>query len=154
MTRKIWLLVALALILGGLSLYLNKDWFAKDSIQISHRSRAIRLPWLRRGKRADDSLVNPIVFLFDRNVRLKSVKVVPLSDIETNKYPQPIWSLISDSNSLPVKNFAYGAYIAGMRPAFKGAAAYQLQPGAKYRLFIDTGTQKAEHDFQAEPRTQ
>ncbi len=154
MTRKIWVLVALALVLGGLSLYLNKDWFAKDNIQISHRSRPIRSPWFRRGKRADDSAVNPIVFLFDRSIRLKSVKVVPVSDIETNKYPQPIWSLISDSNSLPVKNFAYGARIPGMHPAFKGAAPYQLEPGAKYRLYIDTGALKAEHDFQAEPRTQ
>jgi len=65
MTRKIWLLVTFAVLLGGLSLYLNRDWFAKDNIQISHRSRPSRLVLLRRKRGTDDSLVDPIVFFFD-----------------------------------------------------------------------------------------
>jgi len=153
MTRKMWMLVALAIILGGLSLYLNKDWFAKDNIQISHRSRPARGPWFRRGKH-DDSTVNPIVFLFDRRVRLKSVKVIPLSDIETNKFPQPIWHLVSDSNSVPVKDLTYGVRIPGMHPAYKGTDAEPLQPGTKYRLLVEAGKYKAAHDFEAEARTQ
>jgi len=153
MTRKFWLLIALAVLLGGLSLYLNKDWFRKDNIQISHRSRPARGPWFRRGRRADDSAANPIVFLFDRRIRLKSVKVVPLSDIETNKFPQPIWQLVSDSNSIPVKDLTYGVRVPGMRPAFKGTEAEPLEPGVKYRLFVVAGQYKAEHDFEPEPRT-
>lgn len=152
MTRKIWGLVALAVLLGGLSLYLNKDWFAKDNIQISHRSRPARGPWFRQSKRSD-STVNPIVFLFDRRLRLKSVKVVPVSDIETNKYPQPIWHLVSDSNSVPVKDLTYGMHVPGMRPALKNTQAEPLEPGAKYRLYIEAGTLKAEHDFAPEPIT-
>lgn len=146
-------MTALAVILGGLSLYLNKDWFAKDNIQISHRSRAVRSPWMRRGKRGDDSTVNPIVFLFDRSLRLRLVKVIPLSDIETNKFPQPIWYLISDSNSIPVKDLTYGIRIPGLRPAVKGTQAEPLEPGVKYRLFVEAGALKAQHDFEAEPRT-
>jgi len=153
MTRKMWILLALAIILGGLSLYLNTDWFAKDNIQITHRSRPVRSPWFRRGKQ-DESTVNPIVFMLDRRTRLKMLKVVPLSDIETNKYPQAIWHLISDSNSIPVKNLTYGMRIQGMHPAYKGSEPRPLEPGVKYRLFLEAGPYKAQHDFEAEPRTQ
>ena len=72
MTRKIWLLLALTVLLGGFSLYLNKDWFAKDNIQIYHRSRPARAALLRRKRPADDSTVNPIVFGFDRKLMQQS----------------------------------------------------------------------------------
>ena len=72
---------------------------------------------------ADKSAVNPITFGFDRKLRLSSVKVIPVSDIETNKFPHPIWHLLSESNSVPTKDFTYGASIQGMRPAVQGAIA-------------------------------
>jgi len=34
MTRKTWTLIALALALGALSLYFNRDYFGKDRIHI------------------------------------------------------------------------------------------------------------------------
>ena len=87
------MLIAVAIVLGGISFYLNKDWFAKDDIQIFHRSRPVRTSVFRR-KRAPDPLdnpaINPIVFGFDRTLKLTSLKVIPVSDIETNKYPHPI----------------------------------------------------------------
>ena len=153
MTRKIWLLIAFAFLLAGLSLYLNRDWFAKDNIQISHRSRPARAVLLRRKRPADDSLVNPIVFGFDRKLKLTSLKVIPLPDIQTNKYPHPIWHLVSESNSVPTKDFAYGARISGMHPAVQGAAPDPLEPGATYRLMIEAGPVKCSHDFAPVPRT-
>jgi len=153
MTRKVWLLIALAVLLGGLSLYLNKDWFAKDNIQIYHRSRPAHGPLGRRATQ-DDSPINPIVFGFDRKLKLTDLKIVPLSDIETNKYPQPIWHLISESNSAPIKNFMYGSRITGMHPALKDAKPEPLEPGVTYRLFVQTSSQKAQHDFVPDPRTQ
>ena len=42
--------MAAALVLGGLSLYLNQDWFSHDGIQIYHRSRAARSGLFRRKK--------------------------------------------------------------------------------------------------------
>lgn len=152
MTRKIWLLVALAVLLGGMSLYLNKDWFAKDNIQIYHRSRPLRGRMAFRTP--DNSPINPIVFGFDRKLKLTDLKIVPLSDIETNKYPQPIWHLVSESNSVPVKSFMYGSRIAGMHPALKDTKPEPLEPGVKYRLFVQAGAQKAEHDFVPDPQTQ
>jgi hypothetical protein len=152
MTRKVWLLIVLAVLLGGLSLYLNKDWFSKDNIQIYHRSRPWRGRMARRAQ--DDSPVNPIVFGFDRKLKLTDLKIVPVSDIETNKYPQPVWHLVSESNSVPVKDFMYGSRIAGMHPALKDTKPEPLEPGVKYRLFVQAGNQKAEHDFVPDPHTQ
>ena len=153
MTRKNLLLIATAIVLGGVSLYLNKDWFGKDSIQIYHRSRPARtFLGLGRRKPVDNSQVNPVVFGFDRNLRLTSIKVVPLSAVETNKYPQPIWHLVSDSNSIPTKSFFYGSPIRGMRPAVKGAAPELLEPGVPYRLLVEAGQVKLEHDFVPVPK--
>jgi hypothetical protein len=146
------MLVAAALLLGALSIYFNRDWFAKDHIQIFDRSRPARGPWAVRGRKASPD-INPIVFGFDRELRLTSVKVIPVSDIETNKYPQPIWQLTTESNSVPIKEFGYDARIRGMHPPVKGTEADPLQPGVKYRLLIEAGSQKAEHDFEPVPRT-
>ncbi len=148
------MLIALAVLLGGLSLYLNKDYFAKDNIQIYHRSRPVRGPFARRGGQYPaDSPINPLVFGFDHKLKLTELKIVPVSDIETNKYPQPVWHLVSDSNSVPVKAFMYGSRIAGMHPAIKGAVPEPLAPGVKYRLFVQAGPRKAQHDFTPDART-
>jgi hypothetical protein len=152
MTRKQWLLIALAVLLGGISFYLNKDWFAKDDIQIYSRSRPARGAFLRRAKRSDDSAVNPVSFWFDRKLKLTSLKVIPVEEIKTNKYPQPIWSLVSDSNSAPIKEFVYGAAIRGLRPEVKGATPDPLEPDVTYRLLIEAGSHKAAHDFTPTPR--
>src|SRR6516225_139317 len=104
MTKKVWMLIALAVALGGFSLYLNKDWFAKDHIQIYDRSRPSRAVF--RG-RTDNSAIDPMVFGFDRKLKLTSLKVIPLSALQTNKFAQPVWHLVSDSNSLPIKAFTY-----------------------------------------------
>src|SRR5438552_885529 len=152
MTRKIWLLIALAVLLGAFSLYLNQDWFRKADIQIYHRSRPARLALFRR-KRGDDSPVNPIIFGFDRKLRLNLLKVIPLSDIKTNKYPHPIWYLVSESNSVPIKDFSYGMSIQGMHPAIKDTNPEPLEPGTEYRLVVQAGTFKGEHDFVPVPKT-
>ncbi|HTL57630.1 MAG TPA: hypothetical protein VL361_18230 [Candidatus Limnocylindrales bacterium] len=145
MTTKVWMLIAMAIVLGGLSLYLNRDWFAKNRIQIYDRSRPARAV-LRRG-RADDSAIDPIVFGFDRKLKLTALKVIPICAIETNKYPLPVWSLVSDSNSLPIKAFTYGMRIPGMRSAVEGVRPVALEPGVQYRLFVEVGAIKEQHDF-------
>ncbi len=151
MTTKNWLLLALVVLLGSFSLYLNRDWFAGDNIQIMHRSRPARGAFRR--PRSDNPLIDPISFWFDRKLKLTSLKVVPLADIETNKFPQPIWYLISDSNSVPIKEFSYGMSIRGMHPARKGSSPDPLEPGVTYRLFVQAGRKKAEHDFVPQTRT-
>ncbi len=147
MTKRNALLLLAAVVVGGAGLYFHRDWFGKDRIQIYHRIRPAR--FARR--RANDPSARAIMFGFDRRLKLKSVEVIPLSDIETNKYPQPIWHLVSDSNSVPTKGFTYGMKVPGMRAAKEGVAPYALEPGEKYRLLIETSSAKVQHDFAFEP---
>ena len=71
-----------------------------------------------------------------------------MEEIETNKYPHPIWHLISKSNSVPVTDFTYGCSIGGMQPAVQGATPDPLEPGVKYRLLVEAGPLKLQHDFE------
>jgi hypothetical protein len=131
--------------LGGLSLYLNKDRFAKESIQISHRLS----PWMenRRGGRGND-LGMPVTFMLNGFYKLKSVRVVDATAFETNKFTLPVWRLISDSNSIPVSSFNYGSFIKGLRPETKGLRPEPLQAGTTYRMLVETDTKMAaQHDF-------
>jgi hypothetical protein len=73
MTTKQWMLIALTVVLGALSLYLNRDWFARSDIQIYHRSRPARFFFRRRA--ANPGAVEPIVFGFDHRLRLSSLKI-------------------------------------------------------------------------------
>lgn len=146
MTRKTWLLLAVAVVLTGASLYLNRDWFARDHIHIYDRSRPLRAGFLA-ARRVPSAAANPVVFGFDRPLKLTSVKVVPLMVLKTNKNAQPVWHLISDSNSVPTKSFVYGMRIRGMRPADKEGNADPLLPDLPYRLLIEAGKMRAEHDF-------
>jgi hypothetical protein len=138
------MLIALVALLGGLSLYLNKDWFARNNIQIIH--------FTGRGQRSQDSPVAPIVFGFDHDLtfKLTSIEVVPMRELKTKKFPHPTWHLISESNSVPVKGFSYGEPIGGMHPEINGAQADPLEPGVQYRLLVQAGSLKGEHDFTPE----
>ena len=149
MTRKQWMLIFAAVVLGGLSFYLNRDWFASENIHIYHRSSPQR-GFFRR-KRMDDPQTNPVIFGFDRKLKLTCLKVIPVSALETNKYALPIWHLVSDSNSVAMRDFTYGSQIPGMHPAVKGAIPDPLEPGVKYRLLIEAGGLKGEHDFVTTP---
>ena len=147
MTRKKLLLIAVGLVLlGGIYYYLYRDWFASEDIQIFHRLSS-RQSFFRRGRPTDTSRASPIFFGFNKKFALTSVKVVPVSDIATNKYPHPIWELVSDSNSIPTKGFSYGMPIPGMRPSVPGARPDPLEPNVKYRLFVEADSRKGEHDF-------
>lgn len=150
MTQKKICLIIFVVLLGVLSLSLNRDRFAGQPIQISDRSVQPRDAMLRRSQ---DSAVNTVVFLLNRELELTSVKVIPVSAIETNKFALPIWELVSNSHSVPVKDFVYGMGIQGMKPAVKGAAAGPLEPGVKYRLLIQAGSHKVEHDFIPVPKS-
>ena len=60
---------------------------------------------------------------------------------------EPIWHLVSESNSVPIQEFGYGAPIPGMHPAVKGIGPEALAPGEKYRIVVETASAKIQHDF-------
>ena len=100
------------------------------------------------------SATDPIFFAFDRKLKLTSLKVIPVSEIETNKYPHPIWHLVSKSNSVPDRGLVLRhAYPQACGPPCKGATPDPLEPGVPYRLLIEAGKLKAEHDFVPVPKT-
>jgi hypothetical protein len=150
MTKKNLTLILFVLLLGGLSVYLNRDRFRADTIQIGERWMEPRGGTVPRGQKPPDKI---LLFPLDRKVELTSVKVLLLADALTNKYPHPVWELTTTSNSIPVKEIVYGRSIRGMHPKVKGAVADPLQPDADYRLIIEAGSQKATRDFHGSPRT-
>jgi hypothetical protein len=150
MTSKQWTLVALAVILGGVSLYLNKDWFSRDNIQIYHRSSP--RPQLFRRAQPSSLPSLPINFGFSHSLELKNLKVLVVAEAATNKYPRPIWHLTSESNSVATKTFLYGMNIRGMHPAVKGATPAVLLPGERYRLVVEAKNFEGEHEFIPLPR--
>lgn len=143
---KIITITILILGLTGLSLYLNKDSFRSDGIQITHRLS----PWMRDKRpntRANDLSV-PVTFMLNGFYKLTSVRVFESAKVETNKYAVPVWRIISDSNSVPTSSFNYGSYIKGMHPEAKGTRPEALQPGVTYRLVVVTDQKlEARHEF-------
>jgi hypothetical protein len=152
MTKKTGILIALALVLGGLSVYLNKERFRSATIQISHRVVPTRGLAARRD-RAGTARMQPVVFMFNRPLRLTLVPVVLVDDSQTNTPPRVLWELTADSSSAPVKSVAYGVPVPGMKPAVKNAVPEPLQPGGKYRLTVKAGAIEAAHDFTLAPRS-
>ena len=140
-------LASLIIGLVGLSLYLNRDYFRADGIQISHRLS----PWMqarRPGARNPNDLGIPVTFTLNGFYKLTSVRVFESAKIETNKYAVPVWRIISDSNSVPTSSFNYGSFIKGMHPEAKGSRPEALQPGVTYRLMVVTDKSiEAQHDF-------
>lgn len=136
------------LAVAGFYLYLYRDSFKKTDIQIFHtirlNSAALRH---RPANGGGEETPNVITFGMGMDYKLTSIKVVPLAEFKTNKYVMPIWDLESSSNSRPIKAFSYGEYIHGMHPSIKGAKPEPLQPKVTYRLLVQAGSKKGEHDF-------
>ena len=145
MDKKQTLLALLLVVIGGLFVYANRDWFRGRPIQISHRL-------YRFASRFNNaSGPTPVMFEFDRKLKLTCIKVLSVDDVLTNKYPQPLWHMTSSSNSVPTKGFVYGMNVPGMRSASKGVTAEPLDPGQRYRLLVEAGSVKGQHDFSLEP---
>jgi hypothetical protein len=130
MNKKSWILIAIAIVLGSVYIIHFSGWFKPKVILISHDQRFGR-----------------INFSLGTAYPLTSIKVVPVSALQSNKYALPVWELKSDSNSVPTKIFSYGERIRGMKPLVSNARPDPLEPGVAYRLFVEIGPRKVEHDF-------
>jgi len=142
MTTKNGLLVSFAAILALVYAVWFTDWFRPPTVKIFHAHRAVG--------RARNATAPALIFGVNRPVRLTELKVVPVAALQTNKNPLPLWHLVSDSNSLPLKTFTYGQSIGGMRPALKGVRAEPLVTNVVYRMFLTAGKIRGEHDFELE----
>jgi hypothetical protein len=149
MTKKnILVAVALVLAVGGFYLYLYRDSFRKPVIQVFHTIRPRAGAFRRRPPAAANDAPAKVITLGMRfQYKLTSVKVVPLAEYKTNKFVHALWHLVSDSNSVPTQFFTYGAQIKGMHPDIQGTSPDPLVTNVPYRLLIQAGTVKGEHDF-------
>lgn len=151
MSKKQLTVLLVLLTLAGVAAYILKDSFAAEPIQITCLIRPAQPVRRPPPNRADVPSGKPgynVAFAFNHKLALTAIKVFPLADAQTNKYPRPIWSLASSSNSMPTKSIVYGDRIRGLQPTVKGATADPLEPGGSYRLVIEAGEVKAQHDFQ------
>ena len=145
MTRNSYVLIALAAVLGAAYAYFFTDWFAREAIQIIPQIRPSRASNPKRS--GDTPATYPVSFSFDGKYKLTSVKVVSADDLKTNKYANPLWYLISDSNSAPTKAIVYGYPVKGMKPAIAQTRPEPLQPNIPYVLFVEAGKIKGQTNF-------
>ena len=130
MSKKSWVLIAVAIVLGAVYIIHFSSWFKPKVILISHNER-----------------FGQVNFNLGNAYQLTDIKVVSVSALASNKYAFPAWELKSDSNSVPTKIFSYGQRIHGMKPPVSNARPEPLNPGETYRLFVEAGPRKAEYDF-------
>lgn len=130
MNKKTWILVAVAVVLGAFYIVHFSSWFKPNLLLISHNERFGR-----------------INFSLSSDCLLTDVKVVSVSALASNKYALPAWELTSGSNSVPTRIFSYGERIRGMKPVVDNAVPEQLVPGQTYKLIVQAGSRKAEHEF-------
>ena len=142
MTKKNWLLIAVAVALAVVYVIFFTDWFKPATVQIFHTNRA------PRGRFHSAEAMPGLIFGINRQLQLTDIKVVELSALRTNKNALPLWHLVSDSNSVPVKSFSYGQTIRGLKPAVAGVRPQPLETNVTYRLFVEAGKVKGQHDFE------
>jgi hypothetical protein len=146
MTNKSMVLIAVAVLLGGVYVWKFTDWFRHPQIQILPQ---IRPP--QRTKRpvtpGTEPQVYPVTFAFDKKYQFTEVRVVSLDDEKTNKYPHAVWHLISDSNSIPTKALVYGAPLRGMKPKVPRAEPDALEAEVTYRIYLTAGDAKGVKEF-------
>jgi hypothetical protein len=145
MTKKNLALIFFAVALAAVYAVWFTDWFRPATVKIFHTSRNLRLNTRRN---PGGGALPSLIFGVNHPLRFTELKVVPVAGLETNKNVLPVWHLVSDSNSVPVKIFFYGQFIGGMRPALKGVHAEPLETNVTYRLFVTAGKIKGEHDFE------
>ena len=130
MNKKSWFLVLVAVALCVCYVIFFTNWFKPKHILI-----------------ADNERFGLVVFTLGQQYELKSLKVVSVSALSSNKYALPVWELKSDTHSMPIKLFSYGQRIQGMKPAVENTRPIPLDHGTVYRLFIEASGIKAQHDF-------
>ena len=147
MAKKQWVLLAVFILLAAVYICAFTHWGRRPAMQISHAANS--KPKGAISPRVKAGSVNTAIVRFDLDhpYRLTEVEVVRLADWQTNKFTLPLWHLISDSNSVPIRRFYYGAAIRGMKPTVARNWPEPLETNVTYRLFLTAGPVKGQHDF-------
>lgn len=142
MTKKNLCLIGIAVLLAAVYVAFFTEWFKPQTVKIFHTSRNLRV------RNAQTGAQPGLIFGINRQLKLTDIKVVPLTALQTNQNNLPVWHLVSDSNSVPVKSFFYGQFIRGLKPAVPGSRPQALETNVTYRLIVEAGKVRGEHDFE------
>ncbi len=105
-----------------------------------------------RPARGGDSPVFPVYFTLDNDIKLTSIKVVPLNDDgQVDPATVPSWNVVADGKPTPIRAFFYGQSIKGMKSALSNAQPDVLTPGVIYRMTLSAGKQTTSINFKTEP---
>ena len=130
----------------GLYAYVYRDAFRAKEIEITHR--VVVGPPVRGLSRTNQNLkITQLVFGLDRKYELTEIKVIPVAALAAGTNAAPSWHVISDSNSIPVRVFAYGDHMRGLRTLVKKSRPLPLESNVAYRVFIRAGRATGQHDF-------
>jgi len=140
--KRTWLLLSAAAVLAAIFIIFFTNWFQPKTIKVFHSNRNLR-PRLAQGTSAPN-----LIFGLNHSLRLTAIKVVPLAEYQTNEHVFPLWHLISESNSAPVRFFFYDQHIRGLKPAVPGNRAKPLATNVTYRIIVEAGKITGEHDFE------
>ena len=146
MTRKETALVIFIVILAGVYLCCFTDWLREKHISIEHTVRPNVTVQSRRGN-PDNPSAYTITFSLGREYKLTSVKVVPAAEFRTSKDVTPLWHLVGNAKSVSTRFIVYGMPIEGMKPFGTGINAEPLVYNVEYRLLVEAGGTRGEHDF-------
>jgi len=146
MTKKEITLVVFTIILAGAYLCCFTDWLKVKHISIEHAVRPNVTVLSRRGNPGNPSAYT-ITFSLGREYKLTSVKVVPAAEFQANPNVLPLWHLVGNAKSVPTRFIVYGVPLPGMKPLVTGANAEPLAYDVEYRLLVEAGGTRGEHDF-------
>ena len=144
MSKKNLFLILLAAGLATVYAVYFTDWLAPKTFEVFHTFRQLRMGQPKNGA------IPSLIFAMNRRLALTEVKVVPLAAWETNKHVLPLWHLVTESNSVPMKSFSYGQFIPGLHAAIKGTHPETLATNIVYCLLIHAGQFEANHHFELE----
>jgi hypothetical protein len=141
MSKKTAILIATALILAAISLFLYFDSLPPSKIQIAYRV-------LSNGR------ASSVVFFVDPAYPMTRIKVTSLDETESNPHPHSLWEIVPDKKPVTKTEFAYGENIAGMKPFIPGTTPEALDPKGKYQLLVNfVKDVRGECTFTLVPRT-
>ena len=152
MRKQSWLLAGAAVLLAGIYAWFFTDWLTPRRIHIYYVARPPTRSVMGARVAAGNKNTDIVTFGMDSRYSLTEIKVVRLSEWQTNHFAEPLWHLVTDSNSAPVKMFPYGVALRGMRPAVAKKWPDPLEPNVVYRIFVSAGHLHGEHDFSAPAR--
>lgn len=156
MGTRTWVLIVIAVLLGGSYVYFFTSLFEREEIRIVYQLRPESVVQPTNGRRPrkltaeTQAGVFPVVFTLDKEYELTKLQVFIASELKANSDATPIWSLIQANPDKPVKvkGFRYGNVPRGMKsaePEFKKAQT--LGPDITYLLRAETTRLKGETEF-------